>query len=230
MVLSIGENVTTSFEFAKDGLVGYWTRWLILFVAGCIPIVNFITFGYLVKIYRGVDAAPELEGYLEMFIDGLKLLIIEIVYIIVPLMLIVASTAFMETETVVETIDVSGMTITTGATIMPASEPTGVGLALILIGALLAVIFSLVATIAGIRFAKTGEFGEGFNFGAIFETINEIGWGHYILASIVFIIVVCIIAVVLSLIPYIGELLVMIIVPLLILWQGKFFENLYSCA
>jgi len=104
------------------------------------------------------------------------------------------------------------------------------GVMLMLVGFVLLIIFGLVAAIAGVRFAKTGKMMEGLNFGAVFATIKEIGWGHYILSCIVFVIVVCVIIVVLSMIPFIGWLLLLIITPLLIMFQGKFFENLYSRA
>jgi len=204
MTLSFGENMTESFEFAKDGLVGHWVRWVILLVISCIPIVSFISYGYLVKIYKGASVAPELEDYVGMFIDGIKLFIIGIGYMIIPLIMIIAAVF----------VGVAGT----------------LGMLLMLIGGVLTIIFGLAAMIGGIRFAKTDQLGEGFNFGAVFATINEIGWGHYILSYIVFIIVICIIVVILSLIPIIGQVLLLIITPVILLLQGKFFENLYSCA
>jgi len=210
MVLSIIENITSSFEFAKDGLVGYWTRWIILLVVSCIPILNFISSGYLVKIYRGGDTAPELEGYAEMLIDGIKLAIIGFLYVLIPIMLMAVGVFFLEAG--VETGEL------------------GTGIMVVLVGFVLALIFGLLALIGCIRFAKEGALGEGFNFGAILETIGEIGWGHYILSYILFIIVVGIVVGILSLIPFIGWLLLLIIMPFILLWQGKFLENLYSCA
>ena len=204
MTLSIGENVTESFEFAKDGLVDHWVRWIILLVITCIPIVNFISSGYLVKIYKGASVAPELEDYVGMFIDGIKLAIVGIGYMIIPLIMIFAAVFVGFTGTL--------------------------GMLLMLIGGVLVIIFGLAAMIGGIRFAKTDQLGEGFNFGAVFATISEIGWGHYILSYIVFIAVVCIILAILSLIPIVGQVLFLIIMPVILLLQGKFFENLYSRA
>jgi len=90
MKLGIGENLCKSFEFAKDGLVGHWVRWILLIIISVIPIVNFISQGYVIKIYRGGEVAPEFKGYIEMFIDGLKLTIINLVYVIIPLIIIQA--------------------------------------------------------------------------------------------------------------------------------------------
>jgi len=245
MTLSIGENLSTSFEFAKDGLVGQWVRWIILILVTCIPIVNFITSfiasGYLVKIYRGGSVAPELEDYVGMFVDGIKLAIIGIVYFIIPLIVIFAGLMMAGFGGLVgfAGADAGEMGVA-GAGIAIATP----GVLLMLIGAVLAIVFSLVATVAGIRFAKTGALGEGFNFGAVFATMKEIGWLHYFLSCLVFglaiffiFFVIIIISSMLGLIPVIGQLLpfvmqllLFILVPVFLLWQGKFFENLYSRA
>jgi len=82
MTLSVGANLSDSFEFAKNGLVGHWSRYFILMVICWIPLVNFIRYGYQVKIFKGGDTAPELEVYAQVLIDGIKLSIITSVYVI----------------------------------------------------------------------------------------------------------------------------------------------------
>jgi len=105
-----------------------------------------------------------------------------------------------------------------------------IAMLMMLIGTVLAIIFGLVATIGYIRFAKTDSLGEGSNFRAVLETIGEIGWGHYILSYILFLIVIGIISGILSMIPILGAILILILMPVFMIWQGTFFENLYSCA
>ncbi len=61
-------------------------------------------------------------------------------------------------------------------------------LAVILI--IVAIIIGLISPIGIIRFARTGKFGEAFNFGEILATIKKIGWLSYILAFIIVAIVV----------------------------------------
>ena len=46
--------------------------------------------------------------------------------------------------------------------------------------------------VAAIRFARTVSFSEAFNFGAILETIKQIGWINYIIALILITIVIAI--------------------------------------
>jgi hypothetical protein len=220
MTLGIGENLCKSFEFAKDGLVGHWVRWILLIIISAIPIVSFISSGYVVKIYKGGNVAPELEGYLGMFIDGLKLTIIGLIYTIIPIIILQAGEFFGE------------------------GELSTTVVALILVGVILTLVAGLFVLIAGVRFAKTGSMKEAFNFSAILETIQGIGWKHYILSYIAIIIVLGLIAGVLSglavmllvsegtfsVIGWVLLLVFLILMPLFLIWQGKFYENLYSLA
>ena len=217
MTLSIEENISESFRFAKDGLVGHWGRWIILIILNCIPIVNFIASGYIVKIYKGGKIAPELEGYGRLFINGVLLFIIGVIYIIIPFILICAGL------------------------FLGALEASATGLIIALIGIIVVIILGLFALLGCVRFAKTGDVAEAFNFKAILEKINEIGWGHYILSYIAIMVVITLISGALSgivqmyastsyLISGVATLLLLIVTPFLMIWQGKFYENLYSLA
>jgi len=218
--LSIGENLITSFNFAKNGLVGHWSRYFILMLIGCIfylpldpldsplgyillQIPVFILFGYQVKIFKGGDTAPELVGYGQMLIDGIKLFIIIFVYVFLGVVILIFLMLLLEFDLFNETL---GDTIPILITMAP-------GLILSMVG--------------GIRFAKTDKFGEGFNFRAVFATIKEIGWVHYILSVIVFVIIFAPDILFPENIP---NWILTPIDPFLLLWSGKFAENLYSCA
>ena len=220
MTLSINENVLKSFNFAKDGLVGHWLRWFILIIVSCIPILNFISFGYAVKIYKGEDIAPECVDYVTMFIDGLKLAIIRFIYMIIPLIIIQASISLMFTDFAL------------------------IGLQLITLGMIISFIVGLFALIAGVRFAKTEKMMEAFNFSAIFKKIKEIGESHYFSSYFQITFVLGLISSALSvlvilclasegtwyIIGFILLLSLFILMPFFLLWQGKFYENLYSLA
>ena len=217
MRLSIGENVSASFLFAKNGLVGHWVRLILLIIISAIPIVNFIAIGYIVKIYRGGKIAPELEGYGRMFIDGVLLVIIGIIYAIIPIILICAGF------------------------FLGALEASATGVIIALIGIIVAIIFSLFALLGCVRFAKNEDLEEAFNFQAILEKINDIGWVHYILSYIAIMVIITLISGALSgivqmyadtssLISGVATLLLLIVTPVLSIWQGKFYENLYSLA
>ena len=95
MSIGIVENVSGSFAFAKDRLVGKWLDWLILIILFIIPIIGWILLlGFAVRVYRGGEA--KLGEWIKMFIDGILLLIISFIYMIVPLIVfaLVGGTAF----------------------------------------------------------------------------------------------------------------------------------------
>lgn len=80
-------------------------------------------------------------------------------------------------------------------------------LAVLLVGLILFILFTLVATIAIARFAEKGNMGAAFEFGEIFNTISKIGWGNYIVWYVVLFIILFIIGIIMgliNLIPILG--------------------------
>jgi hypothetical protein len=75
-----------------------------------------------------------------------------------------------------------------------------------------------------------GRMGEAFNFSAILDQIGKIGWGSYILALIVMFIVVGVIAIILSIIPFIGWLLALIAAPALAIFSARYICLIYDSA
>ena len=215
--MGIGDNLGESFEYAKEALVGKWVRWVLLIIISIIPIVNFIMNGYLIRVLRGIKPAPELEDYVQLFVDGLLYTIIWIIWmvpaIIVGMLLIGGSIGLaMATDPVSNVAAIAGM---------------GIGF---LITFIVAIIFGLFANIGVVRFARMEKFGEAFAFGEIMEKIGEIGWANYIISLIVIGIVVSIIYAVLMIIPFIGQLLMFIAIPFLVIFSSRFICNLYDSA
>ena len=206
MAMSIGENIRASFNFAKDGLVGKWKRWIILLVFSLIPPLCFITFGYLARICKGGDEAPELDDWWGLFVDGVLISLVGILYVLIPLILLAASVA-------------------TG---LYDGVRLGVVLALL---SLVTVFFCGLIGIAGcIRFARTGSVKEAFHISAVIQTIGEVGWGRYLFSYVVLLLICFIIDLVLVIFPIGGMVLFAIVTPPLLLWLGKYYENLYSAA
>ncbi|WFN33814.1 DUF4013 domain-containing protein [Methanogenium sp. S4BF] len=215
--MGIGDNLGESFEYAKEALVGKWVRWILLIIISIIPIVDFILYGYTIRVLRGTKPAPELEDYVQLFIDGLLYFIISVIWmipaIIVAVILIGGSIGVaMASDPAVAGAAIAGM---------------GLGL---LITMIVAILCGLFATIGIVRFARMEKFGEAFAFGAIKDKIGEIGWVNYIIALIVMGIVVGVIYFVLALIPIIGWLLMFIMIPFLAIFSSRFICNLYDSA
>jgi hypothetical protein len=210
--MGIGDNISDSFGYAQEALVGKWKRWIILIIS---TIIFPIMYGYSLRVMKGISPAPEAEGFFNLFIDGIKVIIISLVYMIIPLIILFASV---------------------GAAALGVFGGSG-NISLAMIGAaaggmivfiILAFIFGLFATIGMVRFARIGTMGEAFNFGEILATIGRIGWLNYILALIVLWIILFVIETVLSLIPVIGFLILLIISPLLAIVSSRYISNIYD--
>ncbi|MFA5395353.1 MAG: DUF4013 domain-containing protein [Methanogenium sp.] len=202
--MEIGENLGASFEYAKEALVGKWVKWILLAIIGIIPIVNFILFGYAIRVLRGIKPAPELGEYVQLFIDGLMYFIIAFVWMI-PVFIVSMIVGFISGS-------FAGMII---------------GLLIMLIVALLCGLFAYIGIV---RFARMEKFGEAFAFGAIKEKIEAIGWVKYIIALIVVGIVIGVISFILMLIPIIGWLLMLVLMPFFVIFQARYICNLYDSA
>lgn len=210
--LGIGDNLTESFDYAKEALVGKWMRWIVLLIS---IIIFPLMYGYSLKVMKGITPAPEAEGFLGLFIDGIKMMIISFVYMIIPLIIFAAAAG-------------TAILGAVGSNGNPSMALLGAGAGGVLIGIIVAFIFGLFATIGMVRFARTESMGQAFNIGEILGVIGKIGWLTYILSLIVLWIVVGIIEGVLSMIPIIGWLILFIISPLLVIWSGRYISNLYD--
>ncbi|MFY9194423.1 MAG: DUF4013 domain-containing protein [Methanoculleus sp.] len=102
-----------------------------------------------------------------------------------------------------------------------------------LIGMIFLFVFSLIALMGLVRFARTDSFGEAFNFSAIITHIGEIGWVSYVLALVIFWIVAAVAAVIfaiamgvisaiLLLIPFVGWLLAFLLSIIIAVLIGPF--------
>jgi hypothetical protein len=156
-----------------------------------------------------------------MFIDGIKLFIVGLIYAIPVLIL---SFVLFGSEDMIRS-SVSPSTI--GGLIIA-----------VLMGAIILIIVAittwLIVMTAGVRFARTDSIGEAFNFGVIFTHIGKIGWMTYIIAllmiliTLVNIVIICL--VINMVIPYTGIILLLILLPFLCLFSPRYITLLYESA
>lgn len=229
MRMDYGNMLGDSLGYAKDGLVGHWKRWILLIIS---TIIFPLMMGYTMEIWRGKKPAPEPEQWGKLFIDGLKLLVAGIVYAIPVILIILVFGGFAligAFQKAAMSGDPNYFTTHTNE-LMPLFAGFMVGL---LIAIVVAIIIGLFSTVGFVRMARTDRFGEAFNFGAILETIRKIGWGSYIIALIILFIVAGIIAFVLnliSMIPFIGLILWLILLPFLIIFEARYICMVYESA
>ncbi|ACL17637.1 DUF4013 domain-containing protein [Methanosphaerula palustris] len=217
--------ISDAFEYTREALVGRWMRWVLLTIVSIIPIVNFISFGYAMEIYRGTKPAPELENWGTLFVDGLKLFIVMLIYAI-PVLVIIAIFGGIGILSLIASGNANAdPTLIAGAI---ASLMGGLMLALIV-----ALIISIFAAIGTIRFTRIGSIGEAFNFSAILETIRSIGWVDYIIALVILFIAIAVVQFVvglLSIIPIIGWIISFFIASALVIFQARYMTLIYDSA
>lgn len=172
-------------------------------------IFSLILSGYGLDIIRngivGSDEIPAVD-FMKNLIDGIKVLIISLVYFLIPI--IISLIVFM----------FFGV-IGTGLNHIGAATIVAVVIAVIAF-----IAFAIFEIIAIARFAKTGEFGDAFALGEVIEDVRRIGIGNIILFLIIFFviaIIVLIVSVFIALIPFIGIAIAQLLV-------GGFIELFYN--
>ncbi|HOK72086.1 MAG TPA: DUF4013 domain-containing protein [Methanothermobacter sp.] len=183
----------------------------ILFLLSFLIIPAFLALGYLFRALKttmaGFDELPEFDEWGEMIIDGLKVFIVTIVYMIIPMIVIFAG-IFTGSSANVATLPGTY----TPTIINPAIIQAGGGTTLI--GFILAIIFGLLLAIAIAHMAFNESLGAAFQIGEILDVISEIGWADYIIWYIAVMIVSGIIGLIASfiiglidIIPLIGPII-----------------------
>jgi len=181
--------------------------------------------GYQVRVLRGIVPLPEVTGFRSLFVDGIKYLVIQVVYTI-PVFIVLAVTAGAAIVTALPAFAATPAQPGIGA-LLPV---LGGIIAGIIIAVIVAFLLGLLATIGIVRFARTGRIGEAFNFSEILSTIRKIGWGSYILALVIMIVLILIVQVVLGLVPYIGFIIQFLVAPLISVFMARYICLLYDSA
>jgi hypothetical protein len=226
-LVDLSDNLSNSFEFARK-LFSDFGRLVILIVLDLIPIVNFIVTGYASRVLKespGADSPPKLENYGDMFIDGLKIAIASIIYMLIPLILIAAGVGSFFAAMVTE----GGTDFMPGGfkpAFMPLLSSTGIALAIVGVLAAFVMLILLAAGIA--HMIKTGKFGKAFAFGEILSVIGKIGWGKYIAWLILIVILAVIVGAIAGAIPVVGWLIAAIIGPGVTVFYFRSLGLLYS--
>jgi hypothetical protein len=166
--MDIGSSFTYMFQ-DKD-----WIKKILIGgVVGFIPIVNFAAIGYMVQIIRNVRDGqtlplPEWDEFGKYFVDGLWIFLIFLVWAI-PI-IVVACLSGIGTAAVGDSGDLQGAYGVVSACF-----------------SCLMVLWGFVIAAASpaimIRFAESGQFNAGFQFGEIFSFISA-NLGNYIIVII----------------------------------------------
>ncbi|BDZ69712.1 DUF4013 domain-containing protein [Methanobacterium petrolearium] len=197
--MEIGEIISDSVKYPSSD----WTKIIILAVILLIPIVNFIGLGYILRIIKatlaGLNELPDFDEVGDMFIDGLKVLIVGIVYAI-PIWIIAAIIG-----AIIGVVSPAATTYYVGADATAMIGGMIASYAVLLIVALIVGLIEIIA-IANMAYYD-GDIGAAFHFSDILNYIATIGWGKYL---IVYITIAIIGAVISILAMFIGLLLLFV--------------------
>ena len=180
-------------------------------------LLSFVLSGYLVRIFRGTTTPPGFDSFGALYLDGIKLSIVAIVWMIPALVLLLASVVM----------------IVVGA--MSRTAPMGTmmtaGFLLLMIGLIVLVITLVYMYMGCVRFARTGSMREAFRISALTGTIQVIGWGAYILALIIVAVLVVLFGLVialLALIPLVGWVIQLVLEPLIQIFSARYIARVYD--
>ena len=198
--MDIGENVSDAIKYPLND----WVKIIILGVISIIPIVDFISLGYYLRIIQstlvGVDELPEFDEFGDLFIDGLKVLIANIIYFIIPIIFYILAWLF-----------ASSMTYSSGYYLPAFAGISALFLILFVISLIIAYILFLPALV-NMAFYDA-DIGAAFRFDEIMDRIRQIGWAEYIIWIIVMLVIS---GVLLFLVTLIGSVLLIILIGVLV--------------
>ncbi len=217
-----------AFTYTKDGFLGEWKRWILLLILVFIQAITFylvpVFNGYLLRVAGSNDSAPDVNQWVKLFIDGWKVLIVELIYML-PVIILAVVFGFLALVPEL-------MVIASGGT--PNIQILlGMVLSLAIIF-LVSIIITLFLFMGIIRLGQTGKLGEAFNFGAINKAISSgVGWLGYIGYCILLWIIIVIYGIVIGLlnvIPIVGLILALIITPLVAVFSTSCIRNIYTAG
>lgn len=225
--MNLSENLNNSFEYAKK-MFSDFGRLIILMVIDLIPLVNLTVVGYAARVLRetpGNDTPPILEKYGDMFVDGVKICIASLIYMLIPLALIgMGMAAF-----------ITLMVARGGPGFMMGGFPMGrmfflggTGMLLVLAGVILAFLMLIILGVGIAHMIKTGKFGKAFAFGEILSIIGKIGWVKYLGWAVLVAVIGFIVGAISAAIPFIGWLAGAVIAPVLTVFFSRSLGLLYS--
>jgi hypothetical protein len=235
--MDIGDVISDSLRYPSSD----WSKIVVLgvlFIISFLIIPLFLAIGYMFRVIKaslaGVEELPSFDEWGEMFVDGIKLFLVYLIYslpaIIIGVFSIISLWSSIWSLTYVT--QMSGNTFTPEMIVSLFGGTALVGLVVAGIYAL--IIYPIMAVAIGNMAYYNGELSAAFRFGEIFSTISSIGWVDLIIWYVVMIIIgiaIGFIGSILGIIPIIGWIiLIFIVYPYSYLFYARAIAWLYSSA
>lgn len=223
-----------SYGYTRAALWDTPGRWLLLIVLGIIPIVNFIVYGYLMRVLRGDPVPPGTEGLGDLFVEGLRFLVASILYwvifgiifgIVVVGGVIFAAGFGMAFE---------GQSPDNLLSILTAFIGIGIFYLLMIVAIVAFYAIMLIYFMAMVRVARSGRIGAAFDFSETIAHIRGIGWFNYLgglsVISLILTVIVYLIIGVGFLTFFLGFLVLLPLVPAIGIFFARFLSRIYDSA
>ena len=235
--MDIGDVISDSLRYPTSN----WSKLVIvgvLFLISFLIIPLFLVLGYMFRVIKaslaGVEELPAFEEWVEMLVEGIKLLLVYIIYSLPAI--IIAIISFISLWSSLKSL--TYITQANGTTVTPDMFFAFFGgtalIGLIIAGLYSLVIYPIMAVAIGNMAYYNGEFSAAFRFNEILSIISQIGWVDLIIWYIVLIMVgiaIGFLVSIIAIIPILGWIfLIFIVYPYFYLFYARAVAWLYSSA
>lgn len=190
--MSLSDSLTEASQYTGD-IFHRIGDLLILFIISIIPVVDFMALGYYARILRDKSSSktpPKLEGYMDMFIEGLKIIVVAIIWaIIIGIIAVIVAIPFIALAVLSDLFLANPLSLMTSAWIFVLAP-------FIVIFGIIAFLLGIIAFMGIVNMVKKNSFGKAFAFGEIFNMIGKIGWLRYIAFFFVFFIAEAVVSII----------------------------------
>ena len=224
LTIALNQILVTQILYFISNLVGF--------------IVIIIAIGYAGSIAKNTITNSDMPSIeiIKNIIDGLKLIIISIIYYIVPFSLTLLIAYF--AGVLNGLIDLSLIYLNYGPEVMSYIDHLshltfniGIMINIVIIGIILFFLATLILPVAIARFADTNTIKSSLNFKEIFEDISRITWKKYLINLVLFpviLVIILIIALVVLIIPFIGVIIFFLaLLPFLVIFSPRTLGLIY---
>ncbi len=233
--MDIGDVISDSLKYPSSD----WKKVIILgllFMISFLIVPLFLAYGYVFRVIKaslaGVEELPDFEEWGEMLVEGIKLFLVYIIYLLPAIIIILYSviTFALAMYSFSYLNPTAAMNPTIIYSLMGGSFLFGIGFSIIYS----LIVYPIMAVGIGNMAFYDGELGSAFRLGEILSTISSIGWVDLIIWYVAVALVILAIGFVgslLSVIPILGWLaLTLLVYPYLFLFFGRSIAWLYSSA
>ncbi|MEN6292531.1 MAG: DUF4013 domain-containing protein [Methanobacterium sp.] len=231
--MDVGNVMTDSIKYPSSN----WKKVLILGVMtlfSFLIIPLFIAMGYFLRVLKaslaGLEELPEFDEWVDMIVDGIKVLLVWIVYSLPAIVIMAVSMiTIWGSLSSMAAMQSTGMSPTTALGMF-----TGIGFVGMIVAMLYLLIITPVVYVAIANLAYNEELGAAFRFSEILGLISQIGWVDLIVWYVVVILigfVVGFITTILGIIPVIGLVISLLVVyPYYNIFLSRAIAWLYASA